>query len=183
MAPKESPKPTNHAAQSAAPITAAHYMAGQIMSRNDPTKPPGLAGQCFDDDVPSEDELLDVHMRPRYHFWHGKTWAECINPIKRLKLAGCRPWQRGKTLTAELDPLYLKQVKINRARQNALKLLENIESVTRCPKETPAGLAASADPVLKFVQTEVKQRLASNAMIPPPPPMDEEKRNEKIIKI
>ena len=77
-------------------------------------------------------------------------------------------------MTAELDPVYLKQLKINRARQNALKLLENIESVTGCPKETPAGLAASADPVLNFVQTEVKQRLASNAMIPPPPPMDEE---------
>ena len=78
MAPKEAPKPANHATMSAAPITAAHYMAGQIMSRNDPTKPPGLAGQCLDDDIASEDELLDVHMRPRYHFWHGKSYFTSI---------------------------------------------------------------------------------------------------------
>ena len=90
-------------------------------------------------------------MRPRYHFWYGKTWDQCINPIKRLKLSGCRPWNRGKTLAAELDPSYIKQIKINRARENALKLLEEVK--TAPPPPTPVeqkGLAAHADPVLVF---------------------------------
>ena len=55
----------------------------QIMSKNDPTKPPGLHGQCHEDRFADEDEIIDVKMRPRYHFYFGKTWAECIDPVKR----------------------------------------------------------------------------------------------------
>ena len=163
MAPKEQPKVE-------APLP---YCNGQIVARNDHTRPPGLAGQCLDEDVASEDELLDVHMRPKYHFWHGKTWAECIDPIKKLKLAKCRPWNRGKQLTAELDPSYVKQVKINRARAQALKMLEEATSEpTRSETVPNPGLVASADPVLNFVREEVKAKMSANAQIPPPPPMD-----------
>ena len=64
----------------------------QIMSKNDPTKPPGLHGQCHEDRFPDEDEIIDVRMRPRYHFYFGKTWAECIDPVKRDRNGHFQPY-------------------------------------------------------------------------------------------
>ena len=39
-----------------------------VMSKNNPTKPAGLLGQCLDPTIPDEDEILDLRMKPKYHF-------------------------------------------------------------------------------------------------------------------
>lgn len=134
----------------------------QIMSKNDPTKPPGLHGQCFDDEFPDEDEILDVKMRPKYHFYFGKTWSECVDPVKRDKLCNRKPWQRGAYNPAELDAKYIEKQKIDFARRNALKLLEGIED------EKKEENSATIDVPLTFVNAQVQAKIAKTSMVPPP---------------
>ena len=108
--------------------------------------------------------LLDVKMRPKYHFHFGKTWAECINPVKRENQRGHKKhWRRAESKApAELDPEYRKRVKINHAREQALRLIEGIEA--KKSKENEAAI----DPVISFVSAQVNAKIAKSAMIPPP---------------
>ena len=52
FAPKEAPKAQSYEEYQPPPMTEI-YCGGQVMARNDPTKPAGLGNQCLDDDVPS----------------------------------------------------------------------------------------------------------------------------------
>lgn len=53
FAPKEAPRSQQSYEEYQPPPMAEIYCGGQVMARNDPTKPAGLGGQCLDDDVPS----------------------------------------------------------------------------------------------------------------------------------
>jgi len=134
----------------------------QIMSKNDPTKPPGLHGQCHEDRFADEDEIIDVKMRPRYHFYFGKTWAECIDPVKRDRLNQRKPWQRGAYNPAELDRRYIEKQKVEFARKNALRLLEGLDQTEKEEEKS------SLDVPLTFVNAQVQAKIAKTSMVPPP---------------
>lgn len=131
------------------------------MAKNNPRRVPGLHGVCDDPGLPDEDEVIDLKLKPAHHFYYGKKWENCVNGVKREALSGRRPWERGYNTPPEADESYVEKYRIRVARENALKLLEDISEANELKKP-------SHDPVIGFLTDELHEKIAQSAMVPPP---------------
>lgn len=94
------------------------------MAKNNPQRVPGLHGVCEDPNLPDEDEIIDVKMKPTNHFYYGKSWSDCVNGVKKESLSGRRPWERGYNTPPEANKSYIEKCRVRIAREKALKLLD-----------------------------------------------------------
>ena len=90
-------------------------------AQNDRTRLPGLHGVIDDPNIPEEDEILDIALKPRFHFYYQRRWENCIDGVKREAQSGKRPWERGYTTPIEANKNYMDQLRIKKARESALK--------------------------------------------------------------